>query len=162
MARPGVPYFPPVPAPPPSSSRRPPTIAPLEARRGAADRLDAITGKVHRIQGFFSLTLAGDGGGEAVHDVTFPVWFLERPLFTYGFEMGPDTVLVTGKYPSLSLGVHRWTMKDYPGGVSYFSGATLVVVAGGVDAQVMLVHWQVEGKALRNPTGETLTADGTI
>lgn len=157
---PGPPVFPPLPTPPPP--RRPPTTAPLEARRGTATRLDSVTGKVHRIQGFFNLTLQGDGGGEAVLDVNFPVWFLERPLFTSGFEMGPDQVLTAGKYPTLSVGVHRWAMKDYPGGVSYFAGATLVMVAGGVDKQVMLVHWQVEGKALRNPSGETTTADGTI
>lgn len=161
MARPGDLQFPSLPTPPPPPSR-PPTPAPLEARRGVTSRLDAITGKVHRIQGFFTLTLQGDGGGEATHDVNFPVWFLERPLFTFGFEMATDQVLTAGKYPTLSLGVLRWAKKDYPAGVSYFSGATLVVVAGGVDGQVMLVHWQVEGKALRNPSGETTTADGTI
>jgi hypothetical protein len=153
--------FPPLPTPPPAPVR-PPTVAPLEARRGTAARLDSITGKVHRIQGLFTVTLTGDGGGEATHDVNFPVWFIEHPHFTFGFEMAADQVLTAGKYPTLSLGVLRWAMKPYPAGVSYYIGATLVVVVGGVDKQVQLVHWQVEGKALRNPTGETTTADGTI
>lgn len=149
--------FPKLPAPP-TPRTRPPTVAPLEARRGAANRLESITGKVHSIQGWFTLK----GSGEALLDVSFPVWFLERPLFTFGAEMAADQVLTVGSYPTISVIVHRWAMKDFPGGVSYWKGATLIAVSGGSDEQALLVHWQVQGKALRNPSGQTLTADGTI
>lgn len=148
--------FPRLPAPPPR--RRPPTAAPFEARRGAANRLDAATGKLHSIQGFIEIS----GSGEALLDVNFPVWFLERPTFTYGGEMAADQVLVAGQYPMLSVLVHRWLKKDYPNGVSYFAGATLIIVTTGPAEQRLLGHWQAQGKALRNPTGETITADGTI
>lgn len=150
--------FPRVPTPPPPARRPPPTGAPLEARRGATGRLDSLTGRVHTVQGFFDL----DGAGEALLDVNFPVWFMERPLFTFGAEMRAGNALSVGAYPTISVLVLRWSMKDYPGGVSYFAGATLVVVADGTADQSMLVHWRVEGKALRNPTGETFTADGAI
>lgn len=150
--------FPTIPTPPSPSRRPPPTGAPLEARRGATNRVDSLTGRVHTIQGFFDV----DGAGEALLDVNFPVWFMERPLFTFGAEMRDGNALETGKYPTISVVVLRWAFKDFPDGVSYFAGATLVVVALGTDAQSMLVHWQVEGKALRNPTGETFTTDGAI
>lgn len=137
---------------------RPPTVAPLEERRGTANRLDAITGKLHSVQGFIEII----GSGEALLDVNFPVWFMDKPTFTFGGEMAPDQVLTTGQYPMLSVLVHRWRMKDYPNGVSYYAGATLIIVTTGTDDQKLLGHWQAQGKALRNPTGETVTADGVI
>lgn len=157
MARPGRPVFPTLPSPP-LPSRRPPTAAPLEARRGVATRLDSITGRVYSIEGTFRL----EGAGEALIDVTFPVWFIERPFPGFGAEMAPNQVLVAGKYPTVSVVVHRWRMKDYPHGVSYYAGATLVVVSGGAEGQTMLVHWSMTAKALRNPSGETLTTDAAI
>jgi hypothetical protein len=120
--------------------------------------MGAVTAKVHSIQGFFDVV----GSGEALLDVPFPVWFMERPLFTFGGEMAPDQVLTTGAYPTLSVLVHRWRMKDHPGAKSYFTGATFIVVSGGADDQKLLVHWQMQGTALRNPGGETLTVEQTI
>lgn len=142
----------------PTPKPRPPTVAPLEARRGAAARLDSLSGKVHTIMGFFDLINAG----EALIDVNFPVWFLQRPLVHFGAEMAEGQVLTAGAYPTISLVVHRWTMKDYPNNVSYFAGATLVAVSTGVDDQRLIVHWSATGVALRNPGGETLTVDGAI
>lgn len=150
--------FPSIPALPPPPRRPQPTTAPLEDRRGVASRLDSLTGRVHTIQGFFDLI----GSGEAILDVNFPVWFLERPTFTFGAELKAGNVLVAGSYPTISLIVQRWLMKDYPNRVSYYAGATIIAVSTGVADQSLLVHWQVEGKALRNPTGETFTADGAI
>lgn len=157
MARPGVPSFPALPTPP-LPARRPPTGAPLEARRGAANRLDSITGKLHCIQGFIEII----GSGEALLDVNFPVWFLEHPNFTFGGEMAPNQILTAGQYPMLSILVHRWAMREFPAGVSYYSGATLIVVSSGADDQRLIGHWRAEGKALRNPGGETLTVDARI
>lgn len=142
----------------PSAKPRPPAPITFEARRGTANRLDAITGKLHSVQGFIDII----GSGEAILDVNFPVWFLEKPTFTFGAEMAPDQVLTTGQYPMVSIIVHRWAMKDFPQGVSYFAGATLIIVTTGTDEQKLIGHWQAQGKALRNPGGETITADGTI
>lgn len=149
--------FPRIPTPP-GPPVRPPTAAPLEARRGVAGRLDAVTGKEHAIQGFVEIV----GAGEALLDVSFPVWFLEKPTFTFGGEMGPDQVLTPGQYPTLSILVHRWNMREYSNSVSYFAGATLIVVATGSATQSLIGHWQAQGRALRNPTGEVVTVDGVI
>lgn len=150
------PRFPPLPATPPP--RRRPTTNPLEARRGAANRLDSITGKVHSIEGFFDI----EGAGEAILEIKFPVWFIEKPTFGFGGEMAPGQVLVTGAYPMLSVLVHHWLMHDYPGGVSYFAGAVLIIVTTGPDDQRLVGHWRARGRALRNPGGETLTVDAPI
>lgn len=149
--------FPRIP-PAPALKARPPTAAPFEARRGAAERMDSATGRVHSIQGFMEIV----GSGEALLDVNFPVWFLEKPTFTFGGEMAVDQVLTVGAYPMLSVIVHRWRMKDFPNGVSYFAGATLIVVTTGTPEQKLIGHWEAQGKALRNPSGETVTADGPI
>lgn len=154
---PGPPTFPSLPSPPPAR-RRPPTSAPLEARRGAARRLEDLVGRFHTIEGFIDL----NGAGEALLDVNFPVWFLEKPLFTFGGELAVDQVLTAGQFPTLSMLVQRWQMKDYPNNVSYFAGATLAIVITGPATQRLIGHWQVQAKALRNPSGETVTVDGPI
>lgn len=149
--------FPRLPSPPPRRVR-PPTGAPFEARRGTTNRLDDVTGKIHSIQGFVNIV----GAGEAILDVNFPVWFLEKPLFTFGGEMAPGEVLTAGQYPMISMIVHSWVMKDYPNNVSYFAGAHLIVVTTGSATQRLIGHWQAQAKALRNPGGETVTVDGAI
>lgn len=151
--------FPSLPPLPSASLRTPmPTASPLESRRAAVGRIDAMGAKVHRVQGFLTV----DGAGEAAVEVAFPVWFIERPLCTFGGEMAENESPEAGGFPTVSVVVLAWAFQDYPGGVRYYSGARLAVVTTGRDGHQMLVHWQAEGKALRNPVGDTGTTDSTI
>lgn len=146
------------PIPKPRGIVRPPTTAPFDARRGTINRIESMTGKVHRVQGFFTLT----GAGELSVEVDFPVWFIENPICSFGGELAANEFPEAGFYPTVSVVVLAWKKEDRPGDVSYFSGAHLGAVTTGKAGQVLVVHWQMEGKALRNPLGDAGGTDGVI
>lgn len=138
---------------------RPPTQAPLEDRRGVIERIEGMAGRVHRVQGHFSKK----GAGEASIEVRFPVWFIEKPIFTFGGELAENTSPTTRKFPTISVIVLNWILQEYPGDINYYIGAILGPVSTGTSDQEIIVHWQFEGKALRNPTSDSGgTTDGTI
>lgn len=130
---------------------RAPTQATLEDRRGTVNRVESMSGRPHRVQGHFTM----NGAGEASIEVRFPVWFIEKPIFTFGGEMVEGESPTQTQYPTISVVVHRWILQEYPGDIHYFSGAILGPVSTGTEAQKLLVHWQCEGKALRNPTSDS-------
>lgn len=148
--------FPPIPQP--RGIVRPPTSAPFDQRRGVINRVESMSGKVHRVQGFFKLT----GAGEKAVDVVFPVWFIENPIATFGGELAPNEFPDAGYYPTVSVVVLAWQMEVKSEERSYFAGATLGAVTTGKAGQVLIVHWQMEGKALRNPVGDAGGDDGVI
>ncbi len=137
---------------------RPATTAPFDARRGAVNRMESMSGRVHRVQGFFTVT----GAGEVSVEVDFPVWFIENPVITFGGELAPNEFPEAGSYPTVSVVVLAWKKEDRPGDVSYFIGAHLGAVTTGKSGQILIVHWQMEGKALINPIGDAGGADGVI
>jgi hypothetical protein len=137
---------------------RPATTAPFDQRRGAVNRIEAMTGKVHRVQGFFTLT----GAGERSVEVDFPVWFVENPVLTFGGELAPNEFPEAGYYPTVSVVVLAWKLKTPTPEVNYYVGAHLGAVTTGKAAQVLIVHWQVEARALRNPLGDAGGTDGVI
>lgn len=150
------PAFPPIPQPP----QRPasPTPAPLEERRGAVNRIEAMTGRVHRVQGFIDV----EGAGETSYEVGFPVWFFERPLFTFGGEMADNEAPEAENFPTVSVVVLGWKKQEFDMNVSYWSGAYLGIVTTGRLGHRMTVHWQMEGKALRNPMAGASSTDVTL
>lgn len=120
----------------------------FERRRGDVNRAESATIKPVRVAGF-ELT---EGRGELTIDVEFPVWFTERPAMSFGGELDENDFVETGSYPSVSVVVIAFTraQTERVGG-GWYTGASLALVVGGKQAQRIWVHWQAEGKALKNP-----------
>lgn len=131
---------------------------PFERRRGELERTTSMYGRVHKIHGFVELA----GSGETIVDVKFPVWFTERPAISGGGELGEGAVLEEGSFPIFSAGVVKWVYEEKAGGARYYTGAQLVLVALGPADAKSIVHWQLEGKALRNPLNDLGDTDDPV
>lgn len=101
------------------------------------------------VHGF--IELASDG--EFVATVQFPISFAEKPLFTYGLEMGENTWLSEGNFP-----IHSATVASYaiqrPADSTLYVGATIGIVAIGAPRSIL--HYSFEGRTFTVPTGTEL------
>lgn len=102
------------------------------------------------VHGF--VELASDG--EFVATVKFPISFAEKPLFTYGLEMGDNTWLAQGDFPIHSATVARYDTQR-PADSTLYVGATLGIVVVGARRGVL--HYSFEGRTFTVPTGTELT-----
>lgn len=129
----------------------------LDQRRGDVERSRSVQGKVYSVNGFIDM----QGAGEALVDVNFPVAFQERPSFSFGAELGANQVLEDGNFPWVNAMVRSWQMivRD---GISYYTGASVVVVASGPNDMAYTAHWTVTGKALTNPLNQSGSAEDVI
>lgn len=138
----------------------------LERRRAELGRIDDFVIKPTRVTGF----VLTDGAGEVTHDITFPVTFTERPSMSFGAELDTDQFVQDRAFPTVSVVVIRWikTMTDRigggegQGGAGWFAGATLAIVTSGKKTQRLWVHWQAEGKALRDPVHHSGDTDQAL
>lgn len=133
---------------------------PLDYREGQRNRLNASTVKITRTVGF----VVTHGAGEGLVDVVFGNRYIEKPALSLGGEL-MTPALTVGSYPTVSVVVVSWateskTTKPELGPQVYYLGAKLAIVTTGPPTQDMVVHWQVEGKALAGPT-DTATGTGT-
>jgi len=136
-----------------------------EQRRSTVDRINEFLVKPTRVVGFDALTvgvavatvppsLSKSQDAESLYDVNFPVWFVEKPSMSFGAELDDTQSPTAQAFPKVSIVVARWRKKqeDRPGD-GYFTGAQLaVVISGPVAGFKMIVHWQAEGQAMRNPS----------
>lgn len=135
-----------------------------EDRRRDLGRVDDFAIKPTRVHGF----VLTEGVGEGAHEVTFPVTFTERPSMSFGAELDENEFVVNLKFPTVSVVVVVWakTMTDRVGGGTnapgWYAGATLAIVTTGKAGQRMWVHWQAEGKALRDPVHNTDDISGVL
>lgn len=99
------------------------------------------------------LTYETTGSGEII---TGPIDFQglvfdAPPLFVYGAELVPPSVLVTGRYPFISCGVSAWTTKK--GGnddVTYYTGADIWIKVLAQTDYHLLFQLAFEGVAFKN------------
>lgn len=136
---------------------------PFEARRGEVERSQSVRGGVFRLLGFQDLSKAG----ETTAEVNFPVWFLERPAISGGGELADNESLVDGEFPRWNVGVHKWITTEQGGVgatglVTMYKGAIFIFVAEGPEAMRSTIHWQLEGRALRNPLAGSDQDSGAI
>jgi len=124
-----------------------------ERRRGELIRNSNVRGAPHVIPGFRELL----GAGEILIEVSFPVNFIELPVFTYGASLAPGTELISGQYPVVSAVVAYWQVKQEGDSSEQFVGAELAVTASGPTDQRLLLNWQFSGVALTNPVGSQRT-----
>jgi hypothetical protein len=125
---------------------------PFEQRRSEVAHVDDQSIRPTRVTGF-ELTV---GAGEATVNVDFPVWFVEKPSMSFGGEFEKNEYLVERRFPTVSVVVVEWkiALPDRPGG-GWYVGAILATVTTGRREQRVWVHWQAEGKAIRNPSVHT-------
>jgi hypothetical protein len=141
-----------------------PGLLALERRRAELSRIDDFTIKTTRVHGF----VLTEGAGEAAHEITFPVTFTERPSMSFGAELADNEFVEDLSFPTVSVVVISWTktMIDRVGGgldaPGWFAGANLAIVTSGKSDQRVWVHWQAEGKALRDPVNQVGDTDATL
>jgi len=130
---------------------------PAERRRAEVNRIDAFAIKTTRVNGRQLVK----GTGELIVDVNFPVLFTELPSLSFGAHMEDGEVPEALNLPTVSTVVLSWlkTHEDRVGGglgmPGWFRGARLAIVTTGRTGHKVWVHWQAEGKAIRNPAAET-------
>lgn len=117
-------------------------------RRGEIERARSIEGQLYVVSYMFDMV----GPGEQTRDVNFPVWFQEKPVCSFGGELGDNNVLRDGNFPWCSVMVAEWDTEDV-NSTTFYRGATLVLVCGGSGGGDATLHWRAEGKALANPVG---------
>lgn len=113
-----------------------------------------MTVKPTRVSGYVTLVHPVDAAAsEASTDIDFPVVFAEKPVFTFGAELGPNHRPLAGQYPTMTACVAQWdTVGEVVGATEgRFVGARVVTVSTGQEGQVILLHYSFEGKAIRNP-----------
>lgn len=96
-----------------------------------------------------------EGPGEATQPVTFPVAFIERPTISGGWELVENQSTEVGNLPTCSVGVISWVTNKPDNVRTYWIGALLCIVSTGKDDQLLYAHWQMRGRALRNPIGSS-------
>lgn len=136
-----------------------------EQRREDIKRVDAMTVKVTRVTGYVLLVHDAEvANAEASVDITFPVVFTEKPVFTYGAELATNHRALAGSFPTLNAVVVRWTVKGAVAGASdgRFTGATVVTYTTGQAGQNIWLHYSFEGKAIRNPLNDVGSVDDVI
>lgn len=122
----------------------------LDYRDGQRNRLNASTAKVTRTVGF----VVTHGAGEGLVDVVFGARYIEKPALSCGGEL-VTAALTVGQYPTANVVVVSWATA-HVGPEIYYLGAKLAIVTTGPPTQDMVVHWQVEGKALGGPGYDAL------
>lgn len=131
----------------------------LELRRANLDRSASMTGGRISLDGFIDLS----GVGEATIEVPFPMQFVERPVITSGGgELAEGETLEAGRFPRWNVGVKDWRFTERSEGAArIYTGALLVVVCEGRDdpdrPQQSTAHYKVEGTAIVNPVGSSLS-----
>lgn len=125
----------------------------LEARRHEVERINDFIIRPNKVSGFYEIKFVGTATNqELAVDVTFPVWFVDRPAMSFGAELMRE-ILTDGSFPTISVVVVAWTkIHDIRPGGGYYTGARLAIVASGRAGEEMVVHWQADGKAI-NLTG---------
>jgi hypothetical protein len=122
----------------------------LEVRRGEVDRQASAEAQYFKVSGEIEM----NGSGEAVIAVSFPVYFVDKPSFSFGAELGAGEPLTAGQLPTGHLVVAQWGERQRDNGSIVYAGATFAVVTTGPATQTLILHWHMEGVGLRGPTPE--------
>lgn len=123
-----------------------------EARRGEVDRIQGLEAKHVRLLGEVPI----EGAGEVTFTVNFPVRYIEKPLMTAGWDLDGESSVVTGSYPTVSIGTVDWEMEDEDDDYGqYWTGALVAVKTTGPSDMRIYANYIYEGMALLNPVGSS-------
>lgn len=120
-----------------------------EQRRQDLARIENFTIKNTAVSGRVLIV----GAGEVIVVVNFPIWFTERPVFTFGGELDEGEFVQATIMPTVSAVVQDWIKKKPErnnGG--YYVGANVICVTTGKLDQKVWLHWRAEGKGMSNPS----------
>ena len=126
----------------------------VEHRRDDLTRINSMTVKPTRVSGYITIAHPSDiDSAEASVDLPFPVVFTEKPVFTYGAELGENHRALAGQYPTMSACVVLWDTVGAVEGATEgrYVGCTVATVSTGQAGQIIVLHYSFEGKAIRNP-----------
>lgn len=105
--------------------------------------------------GFVEIT----GEGESVAEIRFPIKFLEKPVFTVGFELADNVSLEWGSFPLCSATVATW-LTEPPEISPLYIGAIVGVVTDGASKTVL--HYRFEARSFSNPIGADLSVGALL
>lgn len=107
------------------------------------------------VHGFIDLA----SSGEIVATVTFPISFMEKPVFSFGLEMGDNQHLNYGDFPICSAVIASWVTQE-PGDSTLYVGAQLGIVVVGVARSIL--HYKFEGRSYTTPVGTEQNVSGPL
>jgi hypothetical protein len=93
------------------------------------------------------------GAGESTATVDFAMTFCEKPVFTFGFELGASSWVQQGQFPIGTAVILSWVTQQF-NELTVWTGAKLAMVLTGV-AGPSACHYHFMGRALSIPTGTT-------
>lgn len=119
----------------------------MNQQRMDRDGFSALSAGPTRCSGQFLM----DGMGEGEIQVSFPVKFADKPLFSFAAEIREGDTLIETFMPKISMVVLRWLIEDRPPYSNLYTGAILGVVAEGPPGSRLLGFWHMDGPAYSNP-----------
>lgn len=130
----------------------------LQNRDDVNTRLSDQSPKDAHVRGRVQL----NGAGETHSEVSFPIKFVDEPIFTYGGSMGDNQSAGTGGVPTAAATVMEWITLVRPGNRKYYIGARLGIVTTGPSDMQYLLHYEFKGDAFREPTADPPTPQETL
>lgn len=101
-----------------------------------------------------------DAAGEAVAHVQFPMMFSERPVFTFGLELGENAYVVPGDFPLATATVLGWTIRNEALTTLYTGADLAIAITGGIGK--LVCHYQFQARSFTNPTSTVTTVGAAI
>jgi hypothetical protein len=93
------------------------------------------------------------GSGESLVDLSFPIDFLEKPLFTAGLELGDNTWPTSRQFPMWSATIVDWVEVDDGESAPLHTGATVAVVTNNVGDGIVILHYSFAGRTSATSSG---------
>jgi hypothetical protein len=123
----------------------------LQTNRSYTETLAEQSVRDGEAVGFINIS----GGRESVTDISFPLTFTEKPIFTAGLELPDNVWLQWGAFPQWSATVVTWATANYAGTIVY-TGCTLGVVVIGPPSAIL--HYRFAARSYTNP----VTSNGAV
>jgi hypothetical protein len=104
-------------------------------------------------------TVAIEGSGEAVVEITFPIKFIDAPIFNAGLELSGNASLESGKFPVWSATVASWHTETVATNTLYV-GATVGIVT--FNAPRSNLHYSFAGRSYTTPVDSSTAVSQTL
>jgi hypothetical protein len=130
----------------------------VAARHNATERIEEQVVKNGSVHGFIDI----EDYGETLVEVSFPVVFLEKPVFTYGHELADNVWPTDGSFPVASATVISWITRDYSGDRRFYTGANIGITIFGHKGMRSVLHYVFAGQIFTNPSVTDPTIGGTL
>jgi hypothetical protein len=127
----------------------------LAAQRNYSETLTEQSVRNGTAAGFVEL----DGEGESTVAITFPIRFIEKPIFTVGLELADNVWLSFGNFPIWSATIGGWTTAPADN-EPLIVGALIGIYVSGAARSIL--HYQFQGRSLTNPSGGQISVGSIL